>query len=175
MQEYPTIGIYRHFKGSYYFVQNVGVTDTTTGEKRCYYFNLLHPEYGFFTRPVSEWFSTDSDNGLISEREDNVTGQETRFKRILDLNYQLGSESTENLVKELLKRPDSPVHTLDVSDSGSIDSVEYVIGSKTTNDYVMPRVAFDSLEEAQDFIQKYKRYPNESLYKRLYVNLEDGR
>ena len=68
------LGLYRHFKGNYYFLSDVAMG--SDGVQRCYYFNVNHPEYGRFVRDCEEWFSD------VSEREDNLTHQNTRFAKI---------------------------------------------------------------------------------------------
>lgn len=81
------IGLYRHFKGNYYFVYSVGFL--VDKELCVQYFRLLEPEKGSFIRPVSDFIATScvykGKTISISERPDNVTGQSIRFERITKL------------------------------------------------------------------------------------------
>ena len=76
-----TIGLYRHFKGEYYFVQNI-VKDAVRDIAMCQYFNVSHPEYGIFVRPVDEWFSEDTEKGkIIAEIKPSVAAVVNNYKQ----------------------------------------------------------------------------------------------
>ena len=83
----PKIGLYRHFKGSYYFLMNMLRSDEEYPLVQ--YVNVLHPELGYFCRPYPEW------NDDVSSREDNVTGQIHRFELVKDLDNSVKNISTE--------------------------------------------------------------------------------
>ena len=76
--------VYRHFKGNYYFVENVGF-DSETKERMVIYKPLYEREDGrtIWVRPESMFLEQ------ISERPDNITGQKTRFELVnnIEKNY----------------------------------------------------------------------------------------
>lgn len=169
----PTVGLYRHFKGSYYFVHNIA-KDCTTDILYCYYFNVCKPEQGMFVRPVTEWFDTETDKGAVSERPDNITGQIHRFERVYDLNYQLGSTSTEQLLNELYKREDSPIHELDLEELQShIDCRDFVIGVRYPNlNYVTAINTFDNEMQAKRYLATHKVNSETHIYKRTFIRVK---
>ena len=124
-----TVGLYRHFKGAYYYV--TGLSHDALDDKTVMvnYFNVCHPEYGACVRPLYSFTATVEEDGrIIQERLDNVTGQIARFERVKDLNFQLGSVSTEQLLTELRSRTDSPIHELDIEGLKSdIFVTDYVV------------------------------------------------
>lgn len=154
-----SLGLYRHFKGSYYFVQNV-VKNAVTDEWECLYFNVCHPEFGVFTRPVSQWFDTDTDKGKICERWDNQTGQQRRFEKVDSINFQVSSISTEQLMNELRQRKDSPIRDLDLEGAESrVFSRDYVCGIPMYDEvhgrYLTNWVPFDEPEEAKKYVRTH--------------------
>ena len=75
MQELKIKGIYRHFKGNYYFVENVAL-DSETKERMVVYKPLYNRDDGrsIWVRPEKMFLSE------IPERPDNITGQKHRFE-----------------------------------------------------------------------------------------------
>lgn len=73
--------VYRHFKGNYYFVENVAY-DSETKERMVVYKPLYDREDGRFiwVRPEKMFLEE------IPERPDNVTGQKFRFVLAEDIN-----------------------------------------------------------------------------------------
>lgn len=69
--------VYRHFKGNYYFVENVAY-DSETKERMVVYKPLYDREDGRFiwVRPEKMFLEE------IPERPDNITGQKYRFERV---------------------------------------------------------------------------------------------
>jgi len=66
--------VYRHFKGSYYFVENVGL-DSETKERLVIYKAIYdRPDSQIWVRPEKMFLEQ------IPERPDNVTGQKHRFE-----------------------------------------------------------------------------------------------
>lgn len=171
--EFPSIGLYRHFKGSYYFLYNF-VTDAITGEKCCYYFNVLYPERGFYTRPVSEWFSTTTDKGVIAERPDNITGNTTRFTKVKSIDNPEKNISTKSLLKELSKRSDSPIFNFDIDGiiSDKVLHTDYISGclmhSEEHGDYLPVYVPFTDKAEAVEYARQHKGY---KVYARTLVEI----
>ena len=76
--------VYRHFKGNYYFVENVAY-DSETKERMVVYKPLYNRDDGRFiwVRPEKMFLES------IPERPDNVTGQKFRFviAEDIDKNY----------------------------------------------------------------------------------------
>ena len=67
--------VYRHFKGNYYFVENVAY-DSETKERMVVYKPLYPREDGraIWVRPEKMFLEA------IPERPDNITGQKHRFE-----------------------------------------------------------------------------------------------
>ena len=79
------IGTYRHFKGNYYFVEDVAY-DSETKERMVVYKPLYNREDNrqLWVRPEKMFLEE------IPERPDNITGQKVRFELVKDIekNYQ---------------------------------------------------------------------------------------
>ena len=78
MEEVKIGRVYRHFKGNYYFVENVGY-DSETQERMVIYKPLYEREDGktIWVRPESMFLSE-----IPLDRPDNVTKQTHRFELI---------------------------------------------------------------------------------------------
>ena len=76
--------VYRHFKGNYYFVENIAL-DSETQERMVVYKPLYNREYGrsIWVRPEKMFLEE------IPERPDNITGQKVRFELVneIERNY----------------------------------------------------------------------------------------
>ena len=86
MNEEVQIGrVYRHFKGNYYFVEDVAY-DSETKERMVVYKPLYNREDNrqLWVRPEKMFLEE------IPERPDNITGQKVRFELVKDIekNYQ---------------------------------------------------------------------------------------
>ena len=81
MDEVKIGKVYRHFKGNYYFVENIAY-DSETKERMVVYKPLYSREDGrqIWVRPEKMFLEE------IPERPDNITGQKYRF--VLDENIQ---------------------------------------------------------------------------------------
>ena len=86
MDEVKIGRVYRHFKGNYYFVENVAY-DSETKERMVVYKPLYYREDGRSIWVRSEKMFLEE----IPERPDNITGQKYRF------------ELVENIEKDYLK------------------------------------------------------------------------
>ena len=77
--------VYRHFKGNYYFVEDVAY-DSETRERMVVYKPLYNREDNrqLWVRPEKMFLEE------IPERPDNITGQKVRFELVKDIekNYQ---------------------------------------------------------------------------------------
>ena len=85
MDEVKIGRVYRHFKGNYYFVENVAY-DSETKERMVVYKPLYNREDNrqLWVRPEKMFLEE------IPERPDNITGQKVRFELVKDIekNYQ---------------------------------------------------------------------------------------
>ena len=72
--------VYRHFKGNYYFVENIAY-DSETYERMVVYKPLYEREDGrsIWVRPEKMFLEE------IPERPDNITGQKVRFTLVEDI------------------------------------------------------------------------------------------
>ena len=173
-----SVGLYRHFKGGYYFVN--GLYKSAVDEKTIMvsYFNVCHPEYGNFVRPLDDFIATHDEKGAIVDRPTNITGQIARLERVKDLNFQLGSVSTEQLIAELRTRTDSPIHELDIEGLRSnIFSKDYVVGEKSfaTEDHpsgVFTIASFDTEEQAKEYYLTHKHRRETGVFKRTFIEVE---
>ena len=77
MNEVQIGRVYRHFKGNYYFVENVAY-DSENKEKMVVYKPLYEREDGrsIWVRPEKMFLEE------IPERPDNITGQKHRFELV---------------------------------------------------------------------------------------------
>lgn len=165
-------GLYRHFKGNYYFL--LSIARDSDGDMTAIYVNVLHPEFGYFSRKVSKW---DTD---VSSREDNVTKQVHRFEKVSDLSVRgsISDASTEELIKELSVRRDSPLQSLDLENLNNlVECTDYVIGeyyplSKSGNDDgVWVLNSFATKKEAFDSFLSGGYPLRANVYKRTYLKV----
>ncbi len=73
--------VYRHFKGNYYFVENIAY-DSETTERIVVYKPLYNRVDGRFLWVRSEKMFLEE----IPERPDNITGQKHRFELVEEIN-----------------------------------------------------------------------------------------
>ena len=80
MEKVETGKVYRHFKGNYYFVENVAY-DSETQERMVVYKPLYNREDSrtLWVRPEKMFLEE------IPQRPDNITGQKHRFELVEDL------------------------------------------------------------------------------------------
>ena len=80
MKEVKIGRVYRHFKGNYYFVENVAY-DSETKERMVVYKPLYNREDGrsIWVRPEKMFLEE------LPERPDNITGQKVRFELVDDI------------------------------------------------------------------------------------------
>lgn len=79
--------VYRHFKGNYYFVEDIAY-DSETQERMVVYKPLYDREDGrsLWLRPEKMFLEQ------IPERPDNITGQKSRFELVNDFDTQKRKE-----------------------------------------------------------------------------------
>lgn len=87
MEEVKIGRVYRHFKGNYYFVENVGL-DSETRERMVIYkslYNHSDTDNNIWIRPEKMFLAE------IPERPDNITGQKHRMELVpeLERNYKI--------------------------------------------------------------------------------------
>lgn len=73
--------VYRHFKGNYYFVEDIAY-DSETTERIVVYKPLYNRDDGRFLWVRSEKMFLEE----IPERPDNITGQKHRFELVEEIN-----------------------------------------------------------------------------------------
>lgn len=167
MNNVPKIGLYRHFKGGYYFLMNVLRNDD--GEPLVQYVNVLHPELGYFCRPFSQW------DEFVSDRPDNYTGQTSRFELVKDLDNTVKNISTDQLLRELRSREDSPLQDLDIDGISSlVYSRDYCIGEshEATEDYpkgVSVHEVFDTKDSAFHYMNSHARSNRFKVFRRVFI------
>lgn len=178
-----TVGLYRHFKGGYYFVKEI-VKDCNSGIHLVSYIDILNVHLGTFVRPLddfnAEFYIKDNKIELIKDREDNVTGQHYRFERVKSLDNQVKNLSTNSLIEELRSREDSPLQKLDID--GLNDRVfcsDYVVGiphladlDKNTPRGVENIVTCTTEEEAKKYLLSHKTRKGTSVYKRTFIKVD---
>ena len=72
--------VYRHFKGNYYYVENIGL-DSETMERVVIYKAIYNREDSqIFVRRESMFLEE-----IDTKREDNITGQKHRFELVEEL------------------------------------------------------------------------------------------
>lgn len=172
-----SVGLYRHFKGAYYYVTGISRHANNYDEFLVNYFDVCHPEKGNYTRPLFDFIATHEEDGrVIEKREDNVTGQEARFVPVTDLKWQISSVSTKQLIEELRRRTDSPIHELDIEGLESkVFSNDYVVGIPHNHpDFskgVEVILASDTLERAVKYLENHQCRKNTKIYKRTFIEM----
>ena len=80
MEEVKIGRVYRHFKGNYYFVENIAY-DSETKERMVVYKPLYERKDGrlIWVRPEKMFLEE------IPKRPDNITGQKVRFELVEDI------------------------------------------------------------------------------------------
>ncbi len=80
MEEVKIGRVYRHFKGNYYFVENIAY-DSETKERMVVYKPLYERKDGrlIWVRPEKMFLEE------ITKRPDNITGQKVRFELVEDI------------------------------------------------------------------------------------------
>ena len=173
-----TIGLYRHFKGAYYYVMSLS-KNAIDNSVMVNYFNVCHPEYGYCSRPLEDFIRTHEEDGrVIKDRPDNITGQSVRFERVKDLNFQLGSIPTEQLIEELGRRNDSPLQELDIDGLNSrVFAQDYVVGEEylATEEHpyngVFTITGFDTVEQAHKYLDSHLHNKRTSIFKRTFIKV----
>lgn len=163
MSGVSTMNIFRHFKGGYYVVQATATIEST-GEEVVVYQSLQDSRV--WVRPISSF------RELVPTDKENPTGQKYRFERVTKFNNQLNMISTEELVKELLKRDDCPAELQTTSDK--VWREEYLVGrfeysyidEDHTAEYFNAFNVYDDLERAKLYV---KDNPNLVALRKVYI------
>lgn len=178
-----SLGLYRHFKGDYFYVSSV-VKDENSGYYNAVYLNVLKPELGMFTRNLDEFCSDVSgidEEGhieFIVDRKDNVTGQYHRFEKVVNLDNYVENLSTEQLIEELSKREDSPLQKLDIEGlSNLVFCTDYVVGESAEATKEHPRgvytiASFDTEIEAKRYYATHKLRKGTKVFKRTFIEVK---
>lgn len=171
-------GLYRHWKGGYYVVLGVSIGCGKDIDDVYFvnYQNVLHPEFGMFTRPLTEFFE---------EVHDDKYYQTQRFVHVEKLEGlsedMLKNISTQDLIGELRRRTDSPIHDLDIKGLESdVFCRDYVVGyeeysksfsnGRLTDRGVSYAVPFQDKESAKDFLNSRAGTEKRmKLFRRTYI------
>lgn len=143
--------IYRHFKGGLYLILAVALSEE--GFEPTVVYMSLNGDNRVWTRSQADFTS------LVPEDRVNPTGQRNRFELVTDIKSVLSNCSTENLIKELKSRPDSPLNEVDFdSFNDCVKLREYTVGEiRKINEgsYLEPIVTVDTLKEAKKFMERH--------------------
>ena len=145
--------IYRHFKGNLYLVTSIAITASEL-EPTVVYMSLSGDNQ-VWTRAMSEFESE------VPEGKENPTGQRYRFELVKDARNTLSQCSTESLIEELKKRPDSPFNELDIERLNdkvldrdyAVGELSYPYSDHPEKPHFNVTVIKETLEEAQKFVQ----------------------
>lgn len=164
--------IYRHFKGGLYLIVAVALAEENF-EPNIVYMSL-NGDNKVWTRSQTDFTS------LVPEGRLNPTGQKYRFELVNNVSSVLSQCTTENLIKELKGRPDSPLNERNIE--GFNDRVamsEYVLGEiKSLGEdqgvYLETTMTADSLDEVKIFVANHPERCNSrmGIYKSVIVELE---
>lgn len=167
--------VYRHFKGGMYLVLSISTdVDDPIGDRLVVY-KSLNGDENIWSRSYSEFISD------VPEDKPNPTGQKKRFELVTDFGNTLSLVSTENLLKELMSRPDSPLCEFDLEGFNSkVFSKEYLLGVPHDSDsysgaYIEPIVVgYDDKEGVENFLSHnpIRMRPGAKIYKRVYIEVE---
>ena len=100
-----------------------------------------------------------------------------RLERVKDLNFQLGSVSTEQIIDELRRRTDSPIHELDIEGLQSkIFSKDYCVGEACEATEDTPRgvytvSTFETPEQAYQYLSTHQHKRNTKVFKRTFIEV----
>ena len=170
-----TVGLYRHFKGSYYYLERFCKEGK---DIYCLYFNVCKPLDGTFVREISTWFDTTVKNRKGNDVEivsliENITGQTHRFEKVWDLNFQIESVETRRLIAELDTRKDSPFRDLDIEGLQSAVADRTYVCANIVMDEMRNLVAFNDLDSAREYRDKHNRLDKPvKIFKRVFIEEE---
>lgn len=162
--------IYRHFKGGLYLTIAIALEESS-GEPTVIYMSL-NGDNKVWSRKHIDFIS------LVPEGRENPTGQRNRFELVTDITSVLAQCSTENLIKELKTRPDSPFNELDVEGlNDRVAMTEFVVGEiKLDNEipYFVCGHSADTLIEAKDYLERHfdKFSSRTKIYKSVLIEAE---
>lgn len=163
------LGLYRHFKGDYYFATSVSKDCNNPTIEYVHYFNVLHPEKGTFIRVLTDFIAEyDSKTDcLIKDRGDNITGQTHRLEKVHNLDGDLCKISTQALIDELERRKvEKPIYSPDYAIGKVVDYGDEVC--------IYPREIFTDEKEAKTFFKNNVIAPKGTLklFKREYTEIK---
>jgi hypothetical protein len=126
------------------------------------------------------WERTGFFSEKVNELADNPTGQAMCFEHVKDFNNQLNLISTDNLIKELLRRNDNPFAGIDL-DGFKNDKVylsQYVVGitNYTDTEYGQTEsfetyYTCENIESARKYCAKLGG--RNKIMKRVYLNIDE--
>ena len=163
--------IYRHFKGNLYIIISVALTSSELMPTVVYM--SLNGENQVWTRELSEFESP------VPEGKDNPTGQKYRFELVKNMESILSQCTTQNLIEELKRRPDSPFSEADVEGlSDKVVDREYILGELRFDDrgnkYLHSYQSSDDLTELKNYAERHFDLINSRLkiFKSVLIEVE---
>ena len=169
-------GLYRHYTGRYCFLHSIALDFCRN--KVCVCFDLLNP-VNYVAIPESDFFATEMQGIPIKDIKSNVTGQDTRFARVKHLDKNtIADFTTEALIEELAKRPDSPFQHSDIEKlNGKVVAEDYILGCKWIDDNENPIVetmnVFDSPLSAKEYYLNHPVRKDMGIYKRTFIKVDE--
>lgn len=178
MKSKVSLGLYRHFKGEFYYVSSIARDTTSEYGDVVFYFNVLHPEYGTFTRPIEDFCATVEEDGTeIHDRLDNKTGQYARFEKVVSLTETVKNLSTQTLIEELRNRSDSPLNDLDIEGfNNQVFCKDYVYGIKESETEDHPKgvsnmLSFFNEKAVKSYFENHHN-PRAGVFKRIFIEIQ---
>lgn len=164
--------IYRHFKGGLYLILAVALSEE--GYEPTVVYMSLNGDSKVWSRSQADFTSP------VPEDRPNPTGQRSRFELVNDVKSVLSQCTTENLVKELRSRPDSPFNEIDIEGlNDRVAMTEYVLGeTKSAGEdmgvYLETTMTADTLGEVKKFIANHPERCNKrmKIFKSVLVEVE---
>lgn len=158
--------LYRHFKGGYYFVEDIAV-DTETGKSLVVYRSMQ--DGVLYSRDAEDFVKE-----IPSDREDNVTRQKYRFEPVGSINNFLSDVSTQGLMDELFSRKDNPLLDFDLDKLNDGVAFRRYLMCTERGEIIEPIFTADSKAELIQYIRHnlHRVGGSTKFYKEVFIPLE---
>ena len=147
-------GLYKHCSGNYYYLTDI--SSDSEGNRYALCFDVLSPESGTMIIPLDKW------------------DEETT--KVMYIEPTLSGLSTEDLIRELGARKDSPLQKLDIEGLNKrVFSTDYVVGelydeTEESVKGVYTVAVFDTEKEAITYLENHPSV-NARVLKRTFIVL----
>ena len=157
--------MYRHFKGGYYYVEDIAV-DTETGKETVVYRSIS--DGTLYCREIKDFTEE------VLSREDNVTRQKYRFELVENLSNFLSDVSTQGLMDELFSRKDNPLLDFDLDKLNDGVAFRRYLMCTECGEIIEPVFTADSKEELIQYIRHnlHRVGGSTKFYKEVFIPLE---